>query len=68
MDTNFNNIHLTLLAFLLGTFLSFSQKDTKRDIENDSLKVWAKNQLASVKDSTKIDSIAKTKRLIRVYY
>ena len=64
MDTNFNNIHLTLLAFLLGTFLSFSQKDTKRDIENDSLKVWAKNQLASVKDSTKIDSIAKPKDLL----
>ncbi|MFK5891332.1 MAG: putative LPS assembly protein LptD [Flavobacteriaceae bacterium] len=56
MDTNLNNIHLVLLAFLLGTFIGFSQKKIK--------KVPLKKEVTVVKDSTKIDSIKKPKEFL----
>ncbi|MCF6212518.1 MAG: LPS-assembly protein LptD [Flavobacteriaceae bacterium] len=60
MDTNFNNIHLTLLVFLLGTLLSFSQ----RNIKKDTLKTVAKDELILAKDSMATDSIAKPKDIL----
>jgi len=56
LDTNLNNIHLVLLAFLLGTFIGFSQKKIK--------KVPLKKEVTVVKDSTKIDSIKKPKEFL----
>jgi len=56
LDTNLNNIHLVLLAFLLGTFIGFSQKKIK--------KAPLKKEILIVKDSTKIDSIKKPKEFL----
>ncbi len=51
MDTNFNNIHLVLLVFLLGTFIGFSQKKSRKSP--------LKKVPSIAKDSIKNDSVAK---------
>lgn len=56
MDTNFNNIHFTLLAFILGSFLCFSQIEPGTKGSKIPLK---KNSSAVVNDSIKKDSIVK---------
>lgn len=56
MDTNFNNLHFTLLAFILGSFLCFSQIEPGSKGSKKNLK---KNSTAVVNDSIKKDSIVK---------
>lgn len=56
MDTNFNNTHFTLLAFILGSFLCFSQIEPEIKGSKIPLK---KNLSTIVNDSIKKDSIVK---------
>lgn len=56
MDTNFNKLHFTLLAFILGSFLCFSQIEPRTKVSKIPLK---KNSAVVVNDSIKKDSIVK---------
>lgn len=56
MDTNFNKLHFTLLAFILGSFLCFSQIEPRTKVSKIPLK---KNSAVVANDSIKKDSIVK---------
>jgi len=56
LDTNFKNIHFTILAFFLGTFLCFSQINPKTKGSKIPIK---KNSPVVLKDSIQKDSVAK---------